>query len=392
MRLIASSLVLLALAACSKPLHGPILEGPVTGLISRGEALPAKFASEVLDLKNRRNAELRTADFDLDGAADLLVHPRASAPQICWNDGQGSFGATTLLDELGQSNTVRIADFNGDGYPDLAAVDSSQGIRILLNDGHASFEPARQVQNPDGHIRHIAAADWNGSPGAELIWVSEKPYETRCGGFQAGEWTVKTLAKDWHTGFFYGLEVTDVNADGRSDLVLIGSNTILLQQEDGTLQDASLDDPRWRIMAAGQLDDTAGGEVLVQSDGEPLAILSRSASGGWTELGTFPLYGFQATAQLIDLDADGRTDLCVHQNGFYSFGCFGGQEGWASPSSWQVLLRRADGWQLRESKPVDDYIHYPGVIAQFDANLYPDLVVHEAKVNDFRLVRDPFRP
>lgn len=403
MRLIAGSLVLLALVSCSRTANdqvsyeriasGTFAPGPVGGEISRGEALPFRFASERLDLKHKRQLELDAGDLDADGDVDLVALPYDSAPTVFWNDGNGEFNTSLVLTDLDEMDEVHLADFNGDGALDIEAHDVLHPLHVLLNQGNSSFSPHHAIGSRGDLIREVLVTEWDDQPGAEIIWSIDNPDALYVARLRPAGWKVSALVQSWDwNGTSIRLDAADVNMDGRPDLLLLHTNMIYLQLQDGTLQESPLEDQGISIEGTGDFDADGRCDLLVSRPDEGLTILSRDANGEWRGRGSFPVHGPYRDVLLADLDGNGFKDLCVQQRGFYSMGCWGGQEGWMSKSNWQVLLRDPNGWMLRESEPVEDWIYFPGVIASFDAGPYPDLIVQDEEGIGVGLVRDPFRP
>lgn len=334
---------------------------------------------------------LKAANFDGDGETDLLGLPYSSVPRIYWNDGTGAFPDSLELTALGEVDEVHVGDFNGDGAPDILAQYHLQPFQVLLNEGGSRFSSPLAINSRGLLVREcLVAAEWDAQPGADVIWSSDQLYVAR---WSPAGWDVRVLHAqwDWNQRDFR-LATTDVNGDGRTDLVLLRTGMIYLQTADGILEESPLEDQEARIEAAGDFDEDGRCDLLVSGMSAGLSIISRDSTGRWRQRGRLPFHGdFLVETQLADLDGDGSKDLCVRQTGFYSMGCYGAQPGWLTPSNWQVLLRTPSGWTLRESQPVDDAVSYPGVIAHFDASPYPDLVVKDQEGIGISLIRDPFR-
>ncbi|GIV35898.1 MAG: hypothetical protein KatS3mg032_0277 [Cyclobacteriaceae bacterium] len=131
------------------------------------------------------------------------------------------------------SSTVTVADFNHDGFPDLfvgarhrpQAYGVVSESYLLLNDGKghltdvtADWLPALKLA---GMITAAAWADVNADGRPDLVlageWMPIRLFINRDSGF-----VDETLA--WglgqSNGWYHALEITDVNNDGRSDLVV----------------------------------------------------------------------------------------------------------------------------------------------------------------------------
>ncbi len=85
---------------------------------------------------------LKVADLDLDGDADLLLYQHYPEGEVKYalNDGNGNFGAFTVLyaDNIFE---LEIADFNADDLPDILVRtnDSSEALFYYPNMGNATF-------------------------------------------------------------------------------------------------------------------------------------------------------------------------------------------------------------------------------------------------------------
>ena len=109
--------------------YADLLSGGVRVLQNQGDGI---FGNEQVRAVPERPGELSVADFDGDGALDLLH----SIGSILWNDGSGVFtdgfssGITTY------SRGQDVGDVNGDGAPDVV---TSASYGIWLNDGAGGF-------------------------------------------------------------------------------------------------------------------------------------------------------------------------------------------------------------------------------------------------------------
>lgn len=105
-----------------------------------------------------------TAELTNDGRADLL------GSQIALNQGNGAF---TFLNIPYYPETV--ADFNGDGMPDLFAMSQTQvspsivQTGVLLGNGDGTFGPLANVP-PNGDLLGVQVADMNGDGKPDMVF------------------------------------------------------------------------------------------------------------------------------------------------------------------------------------------------------------------------------
>ncbi|MHB1177117.1 MAG: VCBS repeat-containing protein [Daejeonella sp.] len=151
------------------------------------------------------------------------------------NNGKGNFvkSPDALPEMRGSKSCARVADFNGDGSPDIfvggrsipARYPEVQNSYLLINDGKGHFkdqitEIAPQLQKI-GMVTDAAWLDINGDSKQDLIVIGEwMPLTVMING--NGKLINKT--KDYfekeYSGWWNRLQVTDMNGDGRADLII----------------------------------------------------------------------------------------------------------------------------------------------------------------------------
>ena len=191
-------------------------------------------------------------DADKDGDLDLFigsggnnVPPNSSQLQhrLYLNDGRGNF---KIQPDAFPKNNMNISvvvanDLDGDGDMDLfvgsRSVPFSYGMvpesYLYVNDGHGHFTDAAVSMNKEianaGMVTGAAWADINGDNKKELIitgeWMTTKIFSYNGKTFE--EVTNTNLDKLY--GLWQTVTVTDINGDGRQDLILgnIGENFYL---------------------------------------------------------------------------------------------------------------------------------------------------------------------
>ncbi|MBI4601144.1 MAG: VCBS repeat-containing protein [Planctomycetes bacterium] len=210
------------------------------GSLRRGGALPGKGGEGI------RTNDVLLADLDSDGDADAYLSNGASAShgtpplpqpnQLLLNDGEGSFTASTGIEEGDRGPTVSrkaaAGDPDGDGDLDLLVANAGEN-QLLVNDGQARFtdETARLPYAADStYGAAFADLDLDGdedivygntqfNPAAQGILLNQ-------GGLQGGEEGAFEVGELPPLGagqspIRLGVEVADVDSDGDPDLLFL---------------------------------------------------------------------------------------------------------------------------------------------------------------------------
>ncbi len=272
------------------------------------------------------------ADFNNDGILDIAVAATMGSPPnpvygvaVSLGNGDGSFQAAKLY-QVGinvLSGSVVSGDFDNDGILDLVVVtqnefgDGVAGVWLLIGNGDGTFQAPSEVLT--GNIGDIVAADFNGDGALDLALCSSTGFTILLGKgngtFQVPEVTATPRVPA-------RIAVSDVNLDGKLDLVLVAENTtahayfLYLGNGNGTFSGPTFSDlPGDEEFAIGD----------VNNDGKPDLVNSSayiSLGNGKGQFGS-PFYYPTASAPLgsgqvflADLRNDGRLDI-LEGNGVY---------------------------------------------------------------------------
>jgi hypothetical protein len=290
--------------------HSPLL--PANALFP-GQLVPIDGLQEIL----------KTADFNQDGAPDLLVVVW-DGPAVVLGDGRGGFGPAHRIPGFWD---VVVDDFNKDSLPDIAMV--GEGVSILLGKGDGEFLPLPLF--PLGNfLRNLSAGDVDRDGNLDLV-VGDGGIIPFLGGYYVllgrGDGTF-TLAQSIVLGpQFETLALQDVNHDNVLDIVALdfyslgvpnGAITTLVTYRgdvDGTFtlhSRVSLGTyyPNYSSLVFGDWNEDGNVDVLASGGGPGWLFFGRGDLTFGPPV-SFPWNSNEGTATKTDFNSDGHLDI-VH--------------------------------------------------------------------------------
>ena len=227
---------------------------------------------------------LKLVDMNRDNKLDLVsVNSTDNDISIALGDGRGSFvRASRAPFPVGPSPyPFAIGDVNNDGSPDIVATATATGpkrreqlpfsraLTLLLSDGKGGYGP-RQLPLRTGQPWFAAIADFNGDGKADIVATHHDQNELTVmigdgrGGFAESNGSPFNFGHS-----LFHVVVTDVNRDGKSDVIAAGGDSVRVMLGDGRggfSSGAPVSSPRgaWRI-AMGDLNGDGRVDVVTSN-------------------------------------------------------------------------------------------------------------------------------
>jgi hypothetical protein len=177
-------------------------------------------------------------DFDGDGRIDLATgNQNGQSVAVFLNDGNGGYLPPVVVPVGGPVHGIAVLDFDADGDLDLAATNRND-VALVRNLGNGTFQAPTFVSGGGNGEWSIQAGDANGDRRADLFVGHAFSANVSIllgdgnGGFTAGPLVACG-------GFPWQMALGDVDGDGRTDLVLIVHDRILVYRQDSGKPDDS---------------------------------------------------------------------------------------------------------------------------------------------------------
>ena len=179
------------------------------------------------------SGSLAPGDYNNDGKLDFVAlgYPH---DWIFLGNGDGTFQTPAgISSALGSS--LAVADFNHDGKLDVAIAGQNQNnfkdyLYVLMGNGDGTFQSS--VSYPLGGYIGLVAADFDGDGNADLAVLDDNNFVANV-VLGRGDGTFFNRQSYAIGGTPYALLPSDLNQDGITDMVVIGTSTISIFQGKG---------------------------------------------------------------------------------------------------------------------------------------------------------------
>jgi hypothetical protein len=312
------------------------------------------------------------ADFNADGKLDLAyVGSTQNKLSLALGGGDGSFAPPrTFAVDRGPS-ALTTGDFNADGKLDvMVSCYDTNVVSLLLGNGDGTFAPQRTFSVGKGP-NAVAAADLDGDGKLDVLTANtDSDNVSVLLGNGTGNFAT---SREYAAGKApSALALGDLNADGKLDVVTSNAdsgNVAYLQGgtlSPGTLLAAKLFTSGTTPSAVAISDVNADGKldiVTVNSDTNNLAVHAGRGDGTFVAARFSTTCEFPVALALSELTGDGKVDAVVQ--------CAGGKRS-------QALMGDGTGGFVSSPRPLP--LGSSLVVADVNADLKPDLLIADTGV------------
>ena len=267
-------------------------------------------------------------DFNGDGKLDLATANQGSNNlSIMLGKGEGAFTTTATYAVGTKPAFIALGDFNNDKKIDIAVTNLGSGtlnggsVSILLGDGAGKF-----TKQPDIRVGSqpytITTGDFNRDGKIDLAVTDVhstniEPNVYILNGNGTGGFTLSTTVSAKRTPRY--ISTTDVNKDGKIDLVIsnANSNDVTILQGNGLGGFSELvtysvgDGPIFHVMDDLDKDGNADLAVINTRLSQNLSLMLGAGSGRFEGFTNYNLGTRPSAAASADFDLDGNLDIAV---------------------------------------------------------------------------------
>ena len=303
--------------------------GEVTLLRNAGDGT---FAVEVLE-SSHQPYDVEAADIDGDGLLDLVVanggtasiHPQATA---------GNFEVPSAFATFAPAFNLTTADFDLDGDADVATSlfgpFGDDGIQVMLNDGVGNLTAGEAIEPGGSNPQSIRAAQLNGDNAADLVWVLDATPYPFVYALNNGDGTFAAPVVEVVEGCDTGeVTVADTDNDGDNDVLLAINSlaescfgvsdgvTVVENNGNGTFGAHFHVEMEYfpQMAQGGDLNGDGITDIVSvgtgQGDERDVSVRLGTGGGSFAPAQHFSVGAAHREMALADLDADGDLDVAT---------------------------------------------------------------------------------
>ena len=267
-----------------------------------------------IPLEGKGGALVAGADLDGDGNLDVVVSSEVPTPvlQILWRDAAGAVVDTTTLTPppAGNGGPLAVGDVDGDGDPDIVIANHSFSLataHVFDNLGGRRFADPYAVPL-DASVNWLSIADVDGDGHSDLVAIGSDVVVAR------GRGAAHFGAPSHYLGYTPSVSVADLDGDGRLDLAAagVGSPPMILRNLGDTF-DAPLLLPGGEGTshhAVGDIDGDGDLDVAIVSEqSHDVFVYRNDGHDEFTPIGRYEVGDTPVAIAIADLNGDQRPEI-----------------------------------------------------------------------------------